>query len=63
VNQIQELTTVPCDHDTREAERSDAVMTDDGGPLGKTEEQIPLLICAERTTAERNSAHNPSRRD
>jgi hypothetical protein len=62
MNQIQELTTAPCDHDTREAERSDAVMTDDGGPLGMREEQNPLLACAERTGAERNNVHKPSRR-
>ena len=33
-NRIDELTTAPSDHDTREAARSDAVMADDGGPLG-----------------------------
>jgi hypothetical protein len=34
---IQELTTPPSDRDTREAERSGGVMTDDGGPLRKEE--------------------------
>jgi hypothetical protein len=35
VNRIQELTAAPSDCDTREAERSGGVMTDDGGPLRK----------------------------
>jgi len=35
VGRIQELTAAPADRDTREAERSPGVMTDDGGPLGK----------------------------
>jgi len=35
LNRIQELTAAPADRDTREAERSGGVMTDDGGPLGK----------------------------
>ena len=37
VNRIQELTGAPSDRDTREAERSGGVMTDDGGPLRKEE--------------------------
>ena len=37
VNRIQELTAAPSDRDTREAERSSGVMTDDGGPLTKDE--------------------------
>ena len=35
VNRIQELTAASHDGDTREAERSGGVMTDDGGPLRK----------------------------
>ena len=35
VNRIQELTASSSDRDTREAERSGGVMTDDGGPLRK----------------------------
>jgi hypothetical protein len=35
VNRIQELSTAPSERDTREAERSGRVMTDDGGPLRK----------------------------
>jgi hypothetical protein len=35
VGRIQELTAARADRDTREAERSGGVMTDDGGPLGK----------------------------
>jgi hypothetical protein len=34
---IQDLTTSPSDPDTREAQRSGGVMTDDGGPLRKEE--------------------------
>jgi len=37
VNRIQELTAAPSDRETREAERSSGVMTDDGGPLTKEE--------------------------
>lgn len=37
VNRIQELTAAPSDRETREAERSSGVMTDDGGPLRKDE--------------------------
>lgn len=37
VNRIEELTAAPADRDTREAERSGGVMTDDGGPLRKEE--------------------------
>ena len=37
VKRIQELTGAPYDRDTREAERSGGVMTDDGGPLRKDE--------------------------
>jgi hypothetical protein len=37
VNRIQELSAVPSDRETRETERSDGVMTDDGGPLRKEE--------------------------
>jgi hypothetical protein len=36
VNRIQELAAAS-DRDTREAQRSGGVMTDDGGPLGKEE--------------------------
>jgi hypothetical protein len=35
IDRIQELTAAPSDRDTREAERSGGVMTDDGGPLRK----------------------------
>lgn len=35
IHRIQELTAAPIDRDTREAERSGGVMTDDGGPLRK----------------------------
>jgi hypothetical protein len=41
LNRIQELTTAPCDHDTREAARSEAVMADDGGPLENKERIHP----------------------
>jgi hypothetical protein len=37
VNRIQELTAGAVDRDTREAERSGRVMTDDGGPLRNEE--------------------------
>jgi hypothetical protein len=37
---IQELTAAPCDRDTREAERSGSVMSDDGGPIGNNQELI-----------------------
>jgi hypothetical protein len=37
VNRIQELTAATSDRDTREAERSGGVMTDDGGPPRKDE--------------------------
>jgi hypothetical protein len=37
VNRIQELSAVPSERETREAERSGGVMTDDGGPLRKEE--------------------------
>jgi hypothetical protein len=37
INRIQELTAAPSDRETREAERSGGVMTDDGGPLRKEE--------------------------
>ena len=37
VNRIQELTAAPSDRETREAEQSGGVMTDDGGPLRKEE--------------------------
>ena len=37
VNRIHELTAAASDRDTREAERSGGVMTDDGGPLRKGE--------------------------
>jgi hypothetical protein len=37
VTRIQELTAAPSHRDTREAERSGEVMTDDGGPLRKEE--------------------------
>ena len=37
VNRIRELTTGRSDRDTREGERSGGVMTDDGGPLRKTD--------------------------
>ena len=37
VSRIQELMAAPADRDTREAERSGGVMTDDGGPIGKKE--------------------------
>ena len=37
VNRIRELTSAASDRDTREAERSGGVMTDDGGPLRKNE--------------------------
>ena len=37
VNRIQELTAAPSHHDTREAERSGELMTDDGGPLRNDE--------------------------
>ena len=37
VNRIRELTNSASDRDTREAERSGGVMTDDGGPLRKNE--------------------------
>ena len=33
VNRIQELSATSSERDTREAERSGGVMTDDGGPL------------------------------
>jgi hypothetical protein len=32
LHRIQELTAEPSDRETREAERSNGVMTDDGGP-------------------------------
>jgi hypothetical protein len=35
VKRIEQLTSAPSDRDTREGERSGAVMTDDGGPLRK----------------------------
>jgi hypothetical protein len=35
LHRIQELTAASSDRDTREAERSDNVMTDDGGPPNK----------------------------
>ncbi len=35
LHRIQELTTASSDRDTREAERADKVMTDDGGPPQK----------------------------
>lgn len=35
VNRIRELTAAPSERDTREADRSGGVMTDDGGPLRK----------------------------
>jgi hypothetical protein len=37
VHRIQELTAASSDRDTREAERSGGVMTDDGGPPRKEE--------------------------
>ena len=37
INRIQELTAAPSDRDTREAERSGGVMTNDGGPPRKEE--------------------------
>ena len=37
VRRIQELTAAPSNRETREAERSGEVMTDDGGPLRKEE--------------------------
>ena len=37
VNRIQELTAAPSDRDTREADRSGGVMTDDGGPTTNEE--------------------------
>jgi hypothetical protein len=37
VNRIQELSAALSERDTREAERSGGVMTDDGGPLRKEE--------------------------
>jgi hypothetical protein len=37
VNRIQELSAGPSERETREAERSGGVMTDDGGPLRKDE--------------------------
>ena len=37
VHRIQELTAAPADHDTREAEPSAGMTTDDGGPLRKEE--------------------------
>jgi len=37
VNRIEQLTLAKSDRDTREAERSGGVMTDDGGPLRKDE--------------------------
>jgi hypothetical protein len=37
VHRIQELTAASSDRDTREAERSGGVMTDDGGPPKKEE--------------------------
>ncbi len=33
VKRIQELTSAPCDHDSREVSQAAAVMADDGGPL------------------------------
>ena len=38
MNRIKELTTASGDRDTREAARSDAVMADDGGPIGSKEQ-------------------------
>jgi hypothetical protein len=38
VNRIHELTTAACDGDTRETAGFNAVMADDGGPLGNTEQ-------------------------
>ena len=35
VNRIRHLTAIPTDGETREGERSGAVMSDDGGPLSK----------------------------
>ena len=37
LHRIQELTAESSDRETREAERSGGVMTDDGGPLRKEE--------------------------
>ena len=37
VNRIDELTAARSDRETREAERSGGVMTDDGGPIRKGE--------------------------
>jgi hypothetical protein len=37
VKRIEELTAAASDRETREAERSGGVMTDDGGPLRKEE--------------------------
>jgi hypothetical protein len=37
VNRIQELSAGSSERETREAERSGGVMTDDGGPLKKDE--------------------------
>jgi hypothetical protein len=37
VNRIQELSTAQSERDTRDAERSGGVMTDDGGPLRQEE--------------------------
>ena len=37
VNRIRELTSGRPDRDAREGERSGGVMTDDGGPLRKTD--------------------------
>ncbi len=42
MSRIQELSAAPCDRDTREAERSASVMTDDGGPIGNNQEPINL---------------------
>jgi hypothetical protein len=42
MTRIQELSSAPCDRDTRDAERSASVMADDGGPIGNNQEPITL---------------------
>jgi hypothetical protein len=57
LRRIQELTAESSDRETREAERSGGVMTDDGGPPKKE----ALTPFSARAAATDGARHNPSR--
>jgi hypothetical protein len=44
LTRIQELTSASCDRDAREAERSESVMADDGGPIENNPGDYPTLL-------------------